>query len=945
MKKNLVFIILLQMFFLNSRAQAPTQGFFLDGWAQKDAVTPQYIIKEKPVGETGVFININALDTVSKISPYLFGNNANTYSTVMYNNPTLVQHLKDMNPHVLRYPGGNLSNVFFWDLEANQRPDDMPQYVIDEHGLWEGRDPATWTMSVDNYYRFLDSVNCEGIICVNYAYARYGTSEDPVAKAAHYAADWVRYDNGRTRYWEIGNENFGNWQSGYKINTSLNKDGQPEYINGRIYGQHCRVFIDSMKAAATETGHPIYIGVQAWESETSWDSIQTDWNELMMPEISDLADFYIVHNYYTPYDENSDAQTILNTFERSEEFKNSVNADLAEAGFGPAPIALTEYNIFAVGSKQMVSHINGIHSVLVTGKLMEDEYGLATRWDLANGWSDGNDHGTFSRGEPGVNDFEPHPVYYYLTFMQRYSGDILVGSESGDENIISFASSFNNGPLGIIVVNKGNQKQTVSINTENFSAGEKYYWYTLEGGDLEGEFSRQVAINGHKSDRVAGGPSDYNSIEAFAAETNGGISLEAEPYSVHYLLVEGMAEPETSKYTVSIHVDGEGIYQETYPLANATVAIGSNTYQTDSLGNVTIDVQVGTHNLIVRKTGYKALSEEITIDASSSLTYTLQVESYQVEFVVKDINSQQNIENCRITAGGETKYTDSNGEVIFENLPSGFSIEFFKEHYNLSSGIDFSISGDTVLTLFVEKINYLVEFQIKDIFVGSGIWGVWIKVGQDSVSTNFQGSAYRELTFGEYDVSVRNSSYNKINTTVIVSSDTTFTYFLKPLYADIKFRLKNGTTPVNNAKISIKNDTLISSSTGIATFRDMHTDSIYSYSIVKDGYNKIEDELYLRRDTTLDIQLVSTFINENSLGNVKIWPNPANSEINISGLPPGSNFSGSIIDMKGREIKKFTNSTEVRSAINVEKLKKGTYLIRLLSGEFEFEFEGIFIKE
>ena len=113
----------------------------------------------------------------------------------------------------------------------------------------------------DQYYRLRKKINVtEGLITVNYAYARYGTSIDPVAKAAHLAADWVRYDNGRTKFWEIGNENAGPWEYGWMIDTSINKDGQPQIISGELYGKHFRIFADSMKAAAEEIGAAIYIG-------------------------------------------------------------------------------------------------------------------------------------------------------------------------------------------------------------------------------------------------------------------------------------------------------------------------------------------------------------------------------------------------------------------------------------------------------------------------------------------------------------------------------------------------------------------------------------------------------------------------------------------------------------------------------------------------------------
>ena len=138
------------------------------------------------------------------------------------------------------------------------------------------------------------------------------------------AANWVRYDNGRTKYWEIGNENYGNWQAGYEIDTSLNKDGQPQFISGELYGQHCLVFMDSMRAAAAEIGHEIYIGLVAYEEETSWDPIQTVWNEGLMPVVGDAPDYYIIHSYYTPWEVNTSISQMLNSAFLTDNFKQNI---------------------------------------------------------------------------------------------------------------------------------------------------------------------------------------------------------------------------------------------------------------------------------------------------------------------------------------------------------------------------------------------------------------------------------------------------------------------------------------------------------------------------------------------------------------------------------------------------------------------------------------------
>ena len=67
----------------------------------------------------------------------------------------------------------------------------------------------------------------------------------------------------------------GIWEAGYRIDVSKNKDGQPEYLTGDLYGQHFKIFADSMRKAAQEIGKTIYIGAvtveaapQSWETNT-----------------------------------------------------------------------------------------------------------------------------------------------------------------------------------------------------------------------------------------------------------------------------------------------------------------------------------------------------------------------------------------------------------------------------------------------------------------------------------------------------------------------------------------------------------------------------------------------------------------------------------------------------------------------------------------------------
>ncbi len=547
-KLSFALVILLS---LSLWAKAQSQGFFLDDWEPKSISITDYVDVSKPTASATAIVNIEAGNEISKVSKYVFGNNANVYMTQMVDQPQLLENIRNLSPNVIRFPGGNISNVFFWDMEPDQYYDDLPADLvdgadgsIDPAGYWTGKNTSGWTCSLDNYYNMLDSTGQTGIITVNYSYARYGLSDDPVAVAAKYAADWVRYDNGRTKYWEIGNENSGPWQAGYRINTETNKDGQPDTINGGLYGQHFVVFANAMKAAAAEIGHEIKIGAQLiqYESINGWNPTEDDWNELYFQAAGNAADFYIVHSYYTPYNQDSPVEVILNTpTSESKNMMDWMRETTLRAGVDIKPIALTEWNIFAVGSMQMVSHINGMHAAMNVGELIKNKYGQASRWDLANGWSDGNDHGMFNQGdEPGnVPQWNPRPDFYHLYYFQKYFGDrALVSQSTGKSDILSYASRFSSGQTAVVLANRGRTDEVVQLTFDDFTPGTRYYWYTIEGGDDSGDFSRKVFINGEGTEYDAGGPANYQTITARSATSEGGLKINAPALSITHVIID-----------------------------------------------------------------------------------------------------------------------------------------------------------------------------------------------------------------------------------------------------------------------------------------------------------------------------------------------------------------------------------------------------------------------
>lgn len=531
-------------------ATANTIGFFLDDWAPKNFIVPSYDDAVKPSAEATAFVTVDAANVLTKIPKSVTGQNANIWMTQIVTEASLINHITNLHPNVIRFPGGSISDIFFWNAQKNQPPADAPANLLNSSGVsspagyWYGKNTESWTFSVDNYYNMLQQTGNQGLITINYGYARYGTGTNPVAAAAHLAADWVRYDNGRTKYWEIGNECNGVWEAGYRINTADNKDGQPQIVTGALYGQHAKLFIDSMKKAAQEIGKTIYIGVYLLEAQpASWQTAtDQSWNSGVLSSLSNKADYYVIHSYYTPYQTNASADVILSTAaDNTTAMMNYMKTNIASNGATVKPIALDEWNITSQGSMQQVSFVNGMHAAILLCEAVKNKYGLTARWDLANAWENGNDHGLFNNGdEPNVVKWNPRPAFYYMYYFQKMMGDRMLGtSQIGGANLLSYASSFTSGEKGVILVNKAISAETVSVKFVNAKPGSRYYWYTLTGGTDNGEFSRKVYVNSQGPTELSGGPSgSYSSIKPYSASTAGGIKLSLPARSVVYVVID-----------------------------------------------------------------------------------------------------------------------------------------------------------------------------------------------------------------------------------------------------------------------------------------------------------------------------------------------------------------------------------------------------------------------
>jgi hypothetical protein len=531
-------------------AQKANHGIFISDWSKKEFVVP---ISEAYKGENGktpdIKVTIDYTTKINKVSEYIFGINSTTYTGNYLEDTSLMRYLSQLKPSSIRFPGGDASNTYFW----NGLPADLPKEVYTFNGKWtdfnDGTADINWKMNTQRYYALLEKVGAGGFITVNYPYARYSTSDNPVAQAAKQAADWVRFDKGRTKFWEIGNETYACWEGGFRIDTLLNKDQQPEYVNGKLYGQHFRVIADSMRAAAKQVGVEIFVGAVFSDSDDIWDGsekgITKNWNNLLAPELrkpdgSNYADFITVHSYFLNKNETTPSE-IINSYRVSAEIQNFIYQKLDKATVAHVPLALTEWNI---KSPHQSTQVAALQAVSNSCRMQELGFGASNYFCLKDYWrNDKGDFGMFANQDPQLQNSEPYPSFYHFYFLNKILGDEMVETklntvDNGD--ILCFASSYTNGGLGVVIVNKSNQPKKVELALSNFKPGKNLYWYELAKPDTSDDWSEKVEINGQSEmQNSKGGPLNFDKIPAWLQPIKKGTVLNVNGLSAIYVLIEG----------------------------------------------------------------------------------------------------------------------------------------------------------------------------------------------------------------------------------------------------------------------------------------------------------------------------------------------------------------------------------------------------------------------
>ena len=511
------FSIFLVLFF-SGRAQLTT---FFDAWEPRTFTIPGLTTLSPQVNvNPTVGINVNTSNEIADVLPTHFGTNLTHFlGESSLAEQDFMDNLDNLGDVFFRYPGGNGSNQFFWD-------GNIPSSILNDAAITVNDliDGSGWRISPDDFTNVLAQTNSNGIIAVNASYARYGTDPNALEIAAGYAADFVRHMNNdlnaNIKYWEVGNENYGQWQAGYEVNGNQ--------IDGTDYGNIFNVFVDSMKAADPT----IKIGAVIFPQDNNYNN----WTRKVLQEVENSADFLIIHDYFKRKNNpnNVTYPEMMIAVSEVEEDVDNVNNMVVSYTSKPSgyfPIAMTEFN--SKTGEREIAMANGIFVARVLAEQIKHQMGMSLIWSFQNGLdSHGGDHGITARNSDVVPKDTPRPVYHIYRYMNQFFGDKMTWSYSNDTSINSYVTKFSNGDLGMLLINHTSNAEVVEYDFGSTSLKDNFYWYEVNALN---ETDKKVFINGQTSSLDEGGPESYTQVPAYTREVAGNTKFEIKPYSVTFI--------------------------------------------------------------------------------------------------------------------------------------------------------------------------------------------------------------------------------------------------------------------------------------------------------------------------------------------------------------------------------------------------------------------------
>lgn len=307
---------------------------------------------------------------------------------------------------------------------------------------------------------------------------------------------------------------------------------------------------------------------------------------------------------------------------------------------------------------------------------------------------------------------------------------------------------------------------------------------------------------------------------------------------------------------------------------------------------------------------------------------------HNVRIEIRDELTGQVIPDAHVSIYGEIKTTDNNGIVTFQDTYNSFllSISAEESNYKPLPERQIVIYSDTTLEFLLSRNEHDVTIRLYDDTTLEPFWGVNVSLNGMNKVTNNDGEVFFRVPNGEREYLIEKVSYRQESGILTITSDTIIDFFLVRTHANLKFRLRDETVPVNNAVVKVNEDSLLTNSLGIASFNQLLVNEIYEYRIYREDYEEVTGQLKLSTDTTVNVEMIEYSVNINEFRDREgfvFWPNPASESLQLQ-IPENSvNSEIRISGLKG-EIFLIKKHLDKKEEVSLKNLVPGTYILQFL---------------
>lgn len=488
-----------------------------------------------PAAATAATVNVDATTSLATVPGTAIGINGSTYDGAL-TDAAVPGLLSAAGTDVIRFPGGTESDQYNWRNNTD---------------VLSGK---TQAVNFDQYATLLSQTGTQGMITVNYGTGdTAGASQSPAETGAQFAADWVRYANVThhygIKYWEIGNEIYGNGTYGANWepdqHCTSGNSGNPTNCGPAVYAQNVQAYISAMTAVDPS----IVVGVVLtapgnWpDGVTSAGSPQA-WNQTVLSALGNEIGFADIHWYpQNPSNVTPPGPTdagLLGDTSNIPTMVSSMKSLLSQyTGNANTPIMVTETNsVSSNPGKQTLSIVNALYLQQDYLTWLANGVSSVDWWQIHNGIVTTGDNGSSLYGTATYGDYgvladatcsgttcepaadTPFPAYYGLKLLGSFvhPGDTLVSASSDASLVQSYAVQGTDGNLRVMLVNDD--------PTNSYSVSLNYHGFTPTSGAPTVE---TLTAPGSGITTAAGGSAASQTIAPYTAEV---ITLEPGSTSV-----------------------------------------------------------------------------------------------------------------------------------------------------------------------------------------------------------------------------------------------------------------------------------------------------------------------------------------------------------------------------------------------------------------------------